>query len=359
MSQHTVDVLVIGLGPGGASAAYKAAQAGLSVLGVEKSRAIGEPVQCAEFIPLPMGAYAQTEEVLLQKIIGMKSILPSGQVHESAFPGLMIDRARFDQAIAHNALQAGASLWTQARITGLDSAQRIAQIRHGDTDTQVAYRVLIAADGPHSATAKLLALPALETVNTRQYTVPLLKPYVDTDIWLSDAYPGGYAWLFPKGEWANLGLGADRRYEDDLKTPLDALHRQLVDEGLLGEAIRYRTGGAIPVGGLRERLYEGEVLLVGDAAGLTHPITGAGIAAAVVSGERAGLAAAAYLNEGDKEAFEDYDEDVRDQYEASVNRAVERREHLKQYWHTQAAKDDAVMQSGWVAFDAYFQRQAS
>lgn len=348
-----VQVLVIGLGPGGASAARVAAEAGLEVLGIERNRRVGEPVQCAEFIPMPMGAYAKPQGVLHQRIVGMKSILPSGSSHDSDFPGYMIDRARFDRAIAERAEKAGATLRTHTRLIALDAEARIATVRREGDDVELAYDVLIAADGPHSPVAAQLKLPALKVVQTRQYTVPLLKPYADTDIWLSDDFPGGYAWLFPKGEWANLGLGADKRFEDNLKEPLDALHRQLVREGLVGEEIHYRTGGAIPVGGLREFLAVGRCLFVGDAAGLTHPITGGGISAAVVSGERAGQAAAEFLA-GDEEAFLDYEEDVRDQFEATIARAVERRLYLERQWRTVAASEDATMRRGWIAFDEYF-----
>ena len=59
--------------------------------------------------------------------------------------------------------------------------------------------------GPTARVAR--GLPALPLIHTRQYTVPLTQPYADTDIWLSDEFPGGYAWLFPKGGVANLGLG--------------------------------------------------------------------------------------------------------------------------------------------------------
>ncbi|WP_018952997.1 NAD(P)/FAD-dependent oxidoreductase [Thioalkalivibrio sulfidiphilus] len=356
-SIKSVDVLVVGLGPGGASAARTAAAAGLSVLAVERNKVLGEPVQCAEFIPTPMGGYAKAEKVLLQRITGMKSILPSGTVHESEFPGLMINRAEFDRAIAREAERLGAELWTRSPLVALDADAHIATVRREDAEVKLRYKVLIAADGPHSPVAAQLGLTPLEVVQTRQYTVPLLKPYADTDIWLSDDYPGGYAWLFPKGELANLGLGADRRWEDNLKEPLDRLHRQLVEAGLLGEEILYRTGGAIPVGGLREHLVVGDVLFVGDAAGLTHPITGAGIAAGVVSGELAGKAAAAWL-EGDEDAFEDYEEDVRDQFETAVSRAVERRHELAQVWRTRAANEDATQRKGWIAFNEYFESAA-
>jgi geranylgeranyl reductase family protein len=349
-----VDLLVVGLGPGGGSAARRAAEAGVSVLAIERNHIIGEPVQCAEFIPNPMGAYAQAEHVLLQRITGMKSVLPSGQIKESEFPGLMIDRAEFDRAIACEAEEAGAELWTHSPLLGLDAARRRARVRHEGKEIEIEYRALVAADGPHSPTAHHLGLVPLETVNTRQYTVPLLHPYFDTDIWLSDEYPGGYAWLFPKGDLANLGLGADRRFEDNLKRPLDRLHEQLVERGVVGRDIRFRTGGAIPVGGLRDRLVEGEVVFVGDAAGLTHPITGAGIAAAVVSGELAGRAVAEFLASADAEALADYEEDVRDQYETALARAVARRRYLNTIWRTQAANDDIEMRRGWIAFDEYF-----
>lgn len=356
---ETVDVLVVGLGPAGGSAARCAARRGLRVLGVERNRRIGVPVQCAEFIPAPLARYASAEGVRVQSITGMKSALPSGARLATAFPGIMIDRARFDQAIAQCAQDAGAELWEATRLVGLDATERRARLQRDGSVVEVRYRLLVAADGPHSTVGRNLGLPALEVVHTRQYTVPLRCPYTDTDIWLSDEYPGGYGWLFPKGEVANVGLGADRSLADaDLKTPLDRLHLQLVDAGIVGPMVLQRTGGAIPVGGLRPRLVEGRVVFVGDAAGLTHPITGAGIAAAVVSGERAGQAAEAYLDGGFAGALAEFEEDVRDQYEASIERALERRAFLNRHWHTPAVHEDHVLRRGWIAFDEYFAEQA-
>lgn len=349
-----VDVLVVGLGPGGASAAAVAAEAGLRVLGVERNRRIGEPVQCAEFIPNPMGRYAQEDQVLHQRITGMKTYLPSDAVEVSDFPGLMVDRAAFDRAIAERARRAGAELLEGTRLERLQAEAHVAHLRCGEEETAVRYRVLVAADGPHSRVAEQLGLPALRTVQTRQYTVPLLKPYFDTDIWLTDDFPGGYGWLFPKGKLANVGMGADKRFERNLKEPLDRLHALLVERGLVGSEILARTGGAIPVGGLREHLVVGDILFVGDAAGLTHPITGAGISAAVVSGERAGQAAAERLLEGEAEAFADFEEDVRDQFEVTLQRAVERRDFLDSCWRTEKAQQDSPMRRGWIAFDEYF-----
>lgn len=312
------------------------------------------PVQCAEFIPLPLGSYAQEAGVLQQRIQGMKSFLPSGAAEQTSFPGLIVDRAAFDRALANKAEQAGARLFLDSRLERLEPRQNRAWAATPQGGIEIGYRALIAADGPHSTVAKSLGLPPLETVQTRQYTVPLLHPFENTDIWLSDAYPGGYAWLFPKGDVANLGLGADKRLAADLKTPLDELHRQLVSEGRVGPEILCRTGGAIPVGGMRPRLVAGNALLVGDAAGLTHPITGAGIAAAVISGERAGRAAAEWLADGDPGALDGFEEDIRDQFEASLARAVAKRQWLDRFRGGAEACQDAVHRKGWIAFPEYF-----
>jgi len=351
-----IDVLVVGVGPAGGSAAKIAADAGLNVFAVEKKKTIGAPVQCAEFIPLPMSKYAPTAPVRRQKITGMKSFLPSGEVEKTDFPGLMIDRQKFDEDIANNAINAGAEILAGAQLVSLDMHRSTATVMQGDQIIEVIYRALIAADGPHSKVAKCLGLPELDTVSTRQYTVPLKKAYFDTDIWVSDEFPGGYAWMFPKGEWANLGLGINKDIDHNLKDPLDRLHKQLIDEGLLGEEITYRTGGAIPVGGLREKLIFSNIVFVGDAAGLTHPITGAGISAGVMSGEMAGEAVSQYLK-GDDEALVDYEEEIRDQFEVTLKRAVNTRLWLKKVWRTQQAHDDSVMRKGWIAFEEYMQSE--
>lgn len=350
---RAVDVLVVGAGPGGAAAAWRAAEAGLKVLAIEKKKQLGEPVQCAEFIPGPMAAYAHEDGVLSQRIDGMKTYLPSGAVAPSAFPGLMVDRAAFDRALAARAREAGAEVVTDTALVALDAGHRIARLRHDGRIGEIRYQVLIAADGPHSTVAHLQGLAALPVIYTRQYTVPLNEPYTDTDIWLSDEFPGGYGWLFPKGKLANLGLGVDRQFEQDLKTPLEHLHAQLTGQGRVGTEVVQRTGGVIPVGSLRASLVHEFTLFVGDAGGFTHPITGAGIAAAVQSGECAGMAAAEYIA-GDAGALAAYDEDMRDQYESTLARAVERRAELAGYWRDALAHDDHIQRRGWIAFNEYF-----
>jgi geranylgeranyl reductase family protein len=357
MTATACDVLVVGLGPGGAAAALAAAARGLSVLALDRKKTVGVPVQCAEFVPLPLARHARAAGVLAQKVDGMRSSLPSGACAMTPFQGWMVDRAGFDRALAEAAVSAGARLHLDCRLAVLDPVRGRATVRsHGRAPTTIAFRTLIAADGPFSTVARALGLPPLETVDTRQYTVPLLRRQNETDVWLSEKYPGGYAWLFPKGDVANLGLGSDRRYAPDLKKPLEALHARLAQEGRIGSEVLSRTGGPIPVGGLREHLALGNVVFAGDAAGLTHPITGAGIAAAIVSGERAGEAAHELLARGNAAALRDYEEDIRDQFADSSERALVRRRGLLAAWRARRAHEDAVQRRGWIAFPEYFDR---
>jgi geranylgeranyl reductase family protein len=347
------DVLVVGLGPGGAAAAWAAARRGLHVIAVEKKRQIGVPVQCAEFIPIPVGRFARSQGILKQHVSGMRSVLPSGEVRHSSFPGYMIDRAAFDQGLAAMAEEAGAEVRVHTTLEELDVDGGTARVRDAEGWQVIRFKLLVAADGPLSKVGDLLGLPRQKVVHSRQYTVPLLCDMPDTTIWLSGEYPGGYAWLFPRGEEANLGIGIDYDFTRDAKHPLDRLLDQLVAQGTVGAEIRRRTGGAIPVGGMREKLALENILFVGDAAGLTHPITGAGIAAAVMSGERAGEAAGEYFVKG-ATALADYDEEIRDIYGPTIERALRVRDSLAWVWQTPAADDDATQRRGWIAFEEYF-----
>jgi len=347
-----VDLLVVGLGPAGSSAAAAAARAGASVLCIERKKVIGIPVQCAEFIPLPLSRYA-APEARAQAVEAMDTALPSGARSQRAFHGLMIRRDRFDQGLANAAREAGAVLWTDSALRSVDRRARRARISTATGLREVGYRLLVAADGPQSAVAACLGLERLPLVTTRQYTVPLRRAQRDTAIWISPQTPGGYAWLFPKGTVANLGLGVDPALESDMKAPLDALHATLVAQGRVGADVLLRTGGPIPVGGLRARLVEDDVMFVGDAAGFTHPITGAGIAAAVASGERAGEAVAGCLA-GDRAALAAYEEELREQFEPSLARGLRARKRMADVWRSERAALDETHRAGWIAFDEYY-----
>lgn len=354
---ETCDVLVVGLGPAGASAAATAA-ASLSsrgrILAIDRKAEAGVPVQCAEFVPRLIGMeISGLAAARRQDITAMATYVEgAGARLEPQFPGVMIDRAAFDAGLVTEAIQAGAECRLGIGLRTID-ADGTAQLTDG---TRVKARVVIGADGPRSVAGRAVGAQNIEIAETRQIAVPLLKPFEATDIFLSAGIPGGYAWLFPKGDVANLGLGVAPAWRHRLKPLLEALHADLVAQGRVGAEILGHTGGAIPVGGLR-RLVSSvgatTVLLAGDAAGLTNPVTGAGIASAVISGREAGRAAAA-LVAGDDGAATDYAEEIEALFGASLARALARRRELMAIYSHDRTPDPADLERGWIAFPAYW-----
>ncbi len=349
----TPDVLVVGLGPAGSRAAEACARAGFSTVALERRAAAGAPVQCAEFIPalldqeLP-GLAAFT----VQRVKRMLTYVEGEAADEMPdFHGRMIDRAAFDAALASAAAAAGAHCRFGVGMLSI-AADGTVRTTAGD---DLRPRLLIGADGPRSRVARAIGVANAEQVETRQIAVRLRAPHDATDIFLRGDMTGGYGWLFPKGDVANLGVGVAWRARARLGPLLADLHRELIAAGRVGRAILSRTGGPIPAGGRvtpHGRLEQTTVLLAGDAAGLANPITGAGIAAAVMSGRLAGEAAARCLG-GDAAAPKTYAEELGAIFDASLARALRRRAELLER-RREVKPAPAELRRAWVAYGDYW-----
>jgi len=268
------------------------------------------------------------------------------------FPGYMLDRAAFDAALVSAAEQAGTRCAFGAAVRAIrpDGAVELADGR------VIAAQVLVGADGPRSIVGRAIGQSNRQLVETRQITVPLRRSHQATDIFLSADIPGGYGWLFPKGDVANLGAGVDPSHKAQLKEIVARLHASLVEDGRVGAEILEMTGGAIPVGGMLRPwgvLGSTLVLLAGDAAGLANPVTGAGIAAAVQSGRLAGEAAASHVF-GTATAGPDYEEEIESVFKAALDRALRRRAELAVIADSGALPDKAALRRGWIAYPQYW-----
>ncbi|MEZ5926707.1 MAG: NAD(P)/FAD-dependent oxidoreductase [Hyphomicrobiaceae bacterium] len=353
-SPHTTDVLVVGLGPAGASAAAVAARCRLRVLAVDRKRAPGRPVQCAELVPPLSGASAGVlQESRRQDITSMLTIVEqAAPVVSPGFQGIMLDRQAFDAALVEEARSAGADCRLDCGLERLET-DGTAILSDG---TCASAPVIIGADGPRSLVGRAIGSVNEALIETRQVTVPLLRPHTATDIYLSANYPGGYAWLFPKGEVANLGIGLAPFARRQLKPELESLRAMLIAGGRIGREALSTTGGAIPVGGLVRpwgSLGTNLVLLAGDAAGLANPVTGAGICAAVQSGQMAGTCAAEALSER-QQAIKAYVEELEDVFGPALSRALVRRTELLSRYRTQLGPRPADLARGWIAFPEYW-----
>lgn len=347
------DVLIVGLGPAGASAAAAAAHADARVFAIDRKQRAGFPVQCAEFVPMALGGDGVARDSERQSIAAMTTMVEDDAPELSEdFRGRMIDRADFDAGLVSRAMEAGADCHFGVTLAEL-SESGLATLSDG---TRVEARVVIGADGPRSRTGAAIGVTNDELVETRQITVPLREAHDATDIFLSAEIPGGYAWLFPKNDVANLGLGVAPGHRDKLKPLLETLRRRLIAQGRIGEQVLGHTGGAIPVGGKNAAhgcLGKRIVLLAGDAAGLVNPVTGAGIPAAVMSGRMAGEAAAAILS-GKPGAGESYAEDLDDIFGVSLRRALARRSELLGKFQSGRVPQKDDLRRGWVAYPQYW-----
>jgi geranylgeranyl reductase family protein len=353
------DVVVVGAGPAGSRAAAAAAREGADVLLVERRQVVGTPVQCAEFLTrralldlaMPSSVVAQDVERTVTYVLGERASVRRN-------PGCIIHRDVFDSILADRATDAGARLLTATSVEGpIERDGTIVRIHlrgggPGGTRTLCAARALIGADGPTSTVGSAVGRRVGRFLVGSQVTAELHEPGTDTEVYFDKPYVGGYAWLFPKGEVANVGVGVDASAGGDAKGALEHLVRSLGDR--IGTSVR-STGGLIPVSGPLECV-DGNVVLVGDAAGHTNPITGGGIHQAVEAGSMAGAAAARYIS-GDGAALEAYSDAFASLFGRTLSRATARREELSDEWPDAVDDEEALralVRRTWIGFNDYY-----
>lgn len=307
------DIVIVGAGPAGGLAAITAARAGLRTLLVEKHAQIGEPLCCAEAISfcgltdnIPLDRnwiVADVERCYLES--------PGKKVIDFRHPdaGFVLSRRRFEQGMASQAQTLGAEVWTETEGVGLREGEdglfkAIRLLREGH-EFEVGFDVLIAADGIESLVARWAGLDTTLSVehmdSAAQFLlgdVPDLDPSCLEFYFGNEIAPGGYAWVFPKGNGtANVGLAI---------APVVAQGRKAMP--MLHDFIKRRFNGAYPkplkrsVGGIpefcgRRYMRRANVMVTGDAARLLDSVTGAGIANALWSGRLAAEAAVEYLRD--------------------------------------------------------------
>ncbi len=313
-----VDVLVVGGGPAGCVAAWEAAGGGAGrVLLVERDRAIGAPVRCAEGVGSaglrefldPDGApwvSRRIARVIFVSPDDTEVRLAEGDV------GFILDRTRFEPVLAECASRAGAEIRIGTEAVGLERADGAGggwrvRLRGPRGEETVAARVVIGADGVETMVGRWAGLDtrvaARDMESCAQYVVGNIEFDPDA-IYLHfgpSVAPGGYAWIFPKGVGvANVGLGvvtlrADgrtaRKYLDDY------VARRFPHATVTGLTV----GGVISGLTVKRTVADG-VILAGDAAHMINPLSGGGIINAMKAGRLAGRQAARAIQAGDTSA---------------------------------------------------------
>lgn len=351
--RDSYDIVVIGAGPAGSSAAKAAAERGAKVLLIDRRQRVGVPVQCAEFVPQWIFRHAHFPPTcILQTIGSMVTHLPDGTSHEMKSPGYMLDRSLFDKELVASAVLVGAKISIETRALGL-SAEGLA-VERGSAKEKIRSKIFIGADGVHSAIARFVGQPPLKTIVALQYEIVMPQPQNHVDVFFHKDYEGGYAWFFPKGRTANVGVGVIPPKTTLLLNLMDHFLDDLVELKRLPDIeIVSKTGGSIPCEPYQKTFFD-NILLLGDAAGHAHPVTGAGILNAAMGGEIAGRIAAEAAAKRDLNHLQQYETEWKELFGKTLFYGALKRKFLEENWNQPGVDFEGLIRKTWVGFKEYY-----
>jgi geranylgeranyl reductase family protein len=270
------DAIVVGAGPAGSTTAYRLARAGRSVLLLDRARfprdkpcGGGVTERAARLLPFSI------EPVVEDVATAVDLRLDYGRTIERKGGAPLVyltQRARLDQYLAEQAAAAGAEFRDGIRVTAMGEGVVSASGERHEAD------VVVGADGVNGISARALGLGGNRHVGVAlEGNLPNSKLRADYGgklVLEFGVVPGGYAWVFPKGEHANFGVGGWGSQGPALR---DHLRRLCEAHGVSADDLESVRGYRLPLRSPASRLSCGRALLVGDAAGLIDPVSGDGM----------------------------------------------------------------------------------
>lgn len=356
-------VAIIGAGPAGASTACSLSLKGIDNILIDKRKAIGFPVQCAEFVGLNINQYFNLTAVpsVINQKISFTDIDTGKNVYRLKGKGYMVNRDALDDYIVKSAVEAGTDLFRQTYVSKINSAENkiIALDTLNNRSVEIIYDYLVVAAGPKN---NLNLDNDFESgLKNKSY---IFATQVKTDLLNKDMFnstlccfrpyiPYGYGWVFPKGRFANVGIGIEKSKANiPIMLSLNNFLTEMRDKGFIGHNIYGKTSGLVPVSGLNN-ICSGNIALCGDAAGLTHPVTGAGILSSVISGGLLGDCIAESLKSSSN-LLEEYKEEIEFIFGKSLSNASKKRYELYPLMTDKNAIDEYV-KSLWPSFEEYYE----
>jgi digeranylgeranylglycerophospholipid reductase len=340
------DVVVIGAGPGGSMAAKAAAESGLDVVLLEKRQEIGEPIRCAEGVSIrsELSELIKVQpDWISTEVNGVRMHSPNNDnvtitvECKGGGGGYILERKNFDRGLALQAACAGAKVLVKTRAMGLirkDGLWRVSAICQG-APLQIEAPLIIGADGVESKVARWTGLGG----RLKPEDIMVCAQYLVMDDCIDQEYcefffgnrmaPGGYAWIFPKGgRLANVGIGIQGS-QSGPGEPLMLLNR-FMHSKMPGAKILQIVAGGIPTSGPMDKTTSDGIMLVGDAAHQSDPLTGGGIISAMRAGVMAGETAGKAVSSGDVStaALKEYE----DRWRSSIGKQIKNRYRAKNFF---------------------------
>jgi geranylgeranyl reductase family protein len=273
------DVAIVGAGPAGAVAAHRLASAGVATLLVDKAsfprdKPCGGGVTGRAARLLPFSIEPVVEDVIHRIDCRLHYARRFGR-HARNPLAYMTQRKRLDHFLLQKAAEAGADVRDGVKVADVRA--------HALTvdGEEIAVRVLIGADGCNGTTARALGLGG-EIVHgvALEANFPHETRFAHTMQLELAVVPGGYGWIFPKGDHVNLGVGGDESEAPRLREHL----RRLCEAHDVDFAAATGTRGyRLPMRRPGSRLARGSTAVIGDAAGLVDPFSGDGMYEAFLS----------------------------------------------------------------------------
>jgi geranylgeranyl reductase family protein len=295
------DVVVIGGGPAGSSAARRARALGLSVAVIDKA-VFPRHKLCGALLSgrghkalkAVFGLEPDREHFLYSRKVAFKWDGQHLAQFRAPYDLTYTYRIDFDHRLLNEAIAAGAEDYQGTRVEQIDDAANSLTLSSGET---LRYGVLVGADGAASPVAKHLFGKAFDDSKIGfAFEAEVPGGCEEDDVMSIDfrIVQWGYGWNFPKKDTRTIGLGAIKGIDQDIKA---RMARYLKLQGVEAEDVKIK-GAHLPFGDYKKVPGRGNVLLVGDAAGFVDPLTGEGLAYAMESGAAAAEAAGEALAAG-------------------------------------------------------------